>query len=193
MIVGLTGGIGSGKSTVAKLFAVLGVPVYNTDERAKEMYYELMVKNKIIDLLGEEAYDKMGKINRPYISNKIFKDKELLQKVNAVIHPAVGRDFEQFKSVHPDSRIIIKESALLFEAGLKDRMDKIVLVTSPMEVRIQRLLKRDNSTREQILNRIANQLPDEEKTDKSDFVVVNDEKQALIPQVLDIYQKLTHA
>jgi dephospho-CoA kinase len=193
MIVGLTGGIGSGKSTVAKLFSVLGVPVYDTDRKAKEMYYDPLVKDKVIHLLGEEAYDKTGKIDRTFIASRIFSDKELLQKVNAVIHPAVGKDFENFLRDHADAKMIIKESALLFEAGLKDKMDKIVLVTSPLEVRIERLLKRDRATREQILSRIENQLPDEEKIAKSDFIIYNDEVQALIPQVLKIHQKLSHA
>jgi dephospho-CoA kinase len=135
MIVGLTGGIGSGKSTVAKMFAVLGVPVYNSDERAKEMYYEAGVKEQVIAILGAEAYDAQAKINRAYISEKIFSNKDLLQKINSVIHPAVGRDFKTFVEEHKTSKVIIKESALLFEAGLKDKVDKVVFVSSPLEKR----------------------------------------------------------
>jgi dephospho-CoA kinase len=193
MIVGLTGGIGSGKSTVAKMFAVLGVPVYNSDERAKEMYYEAGVKEQVIAILGAEAYDAQAKINRAYISEKIFSNKELLQKINSVIHPAVGRDFKKFVEEHKMSKIIIKESALLFEAGLKDKVDKVIFVSSPLDERIVRIMKRDNASREQVLKRMANQAPDENKIAQSDFVIQNNEQNAIIPQVLRIHKELLNA
>jgi dephospho-CoA kinase len=193
MIVGLTGGIGTGKSTVAKLFEVLGCPVYNSDDRAKAVYYDPEIKQQITSLLGENAYDQRGKIDRQFISGKIFNDKELLQKVNAVIHPAVGKDFMAFLIKHSESKIIIKESALLFEAGLKEKVNKIILVTAPMDVRIERIMKRDAHTKEQILSRISHQLPDETKIPQSDFVIVNDGEQAVIPQVLKIYDTLLNA
>ncbi len=192
MIVGLTGGIGSGKSTVAQIFEVLGCAVYNSDERAKEMYYLPEVKQKVIEILGKEAYYYEGKINKDFISLKIFNDRSFLEKINAVIHPAVANDFKDFLSKHPN-KLIIKESALLFEADLADKMDKIVLVTSPLKLKIERLKKRDNSSEEQITKRINSQLPDEEKIVKSDLVIINDEQTPLIPEVLEVYKKLSNA
>lgn len=190
MILGLTGGIGSGKSTVARVFSVLGIPVYNSDERARQMYYLPEVKQKIVALLGESAYLNDGKINKSYISSKIFADRELLQKVNNIIHPAVGKDFKEFIKQHSEQKIILKESALLFEAGLKDKVDKILLVTAPEDVRIRRVMSRDNILRDEIRKRINSQLPDSAKLPYADFVVINDETQAIIPQVLKIYREL---
>lgn len=190
MIVGLTGGIGSGKSTVAAMFSLLGIPVYSSDERAKALYYNAAVKLKILDILGTKAYNAEGKLDRAYVSEKIFKDKELLSRVNAVIHPAVGEDFKSFVEAHSSAKVIIKETALLFEAGIRNQVEKVILVTSPLELRVRRLQERDNSTRQQILDRMNNQVSDEEKTAQSDFIVVNDEEQAVIPQVLDIYRRL---
>src|ERR1041384_2752635 len=118
MIVGLTGGIGSGKSTVAKMFAVLGLPVYDTDARAKETYYKPEVKEKIIALLGEGAYYPDGKINPGSISKIVFNDSSLLQKLNAIIHPAVDSDFREFVEANKNHKLIVKESALLFETGV---------------------------------------------------------------------------
>ena len=190
MVVGLTGGIGSGKSTVAQIFETLGCAVYNSDERAKEMYYLPDVKEKVIAVLGKEAYYYEGKINKDFISLKIFNDKSFLEKINAIIHPAVEADFKAFLKENPKNKLIVKESALFFEANLSKKVDKLILVTSPMELKIERLKKRDSSTEEQIKTRINNQMSDEEKIPNSDFVIVNDEKTPLIPQVLEIVSKL---
>ncbi len=192
MIAGLTGGIGSGKSTVGELFAVLGCAVYNSDERAKEMYLLPEVKEKVISALGKEAYYHDGKINKDFISLKIFNDASLLEKINGIIHPAVAEDFKKFVKENPE-KIIIKETALLFEAEINKQVDKSILVTSPLELKIKRLQKRDASTVEQITARIKNQISDEQKIPQSDFVIVNNEIEALIPQVLAIYKKLKDA
>jgi dephospho-CoA kinase len=193
MVVGLTGGIGSGKSTVAKLFRVLRVPVYDTDTRAKETYYKPEVKEKILALLGAGAYTSDGKIDPTLISKKVFGDTTLLQKLNGIIHPAVDTDFKAFLKENSGEKLIVKESALLFETGVYKKMDKNILVTSPLELRVKRVQERDRSEPADILKRIGHQMPDEEKMPISDFVIINDEKEAVIPQVLAIYEKLKHA
>jgi len=193
MVVGLTGGIGSGKTTVAKLFSVLGCPVYNSDDRAKKMYFLPEVKKKVTELLGEKAYTPQGELERAYVSEKIFSDKTLLDKINNIIHPAVGEDFKNFLKQNAESRMVIKESALLFETGIYKQLDKNLLVTSPVAIRIKHLQQRDKASVEQITARINSQMPDEEKIPHSDMVIINDEEHALIPQVLAIYNKLLNA
>jgi dephospho-CoA kinase len=190
MTVGLTGGIGSGKSTVAKLFEVMGVPVYNSDLRAKEMYYRPDVKEQVIRLLGTNAYNANGKIDPKHISNIIFRDSSILSKVNSIIHPAVEVDFKEFIAQHPDQKFILKESALLFETGIYKKLDKVILVTSPLELRIARVQSRDNISADEVKKRIQHQLPDEEKAPISNFVIKNDEITGLIPQVLEVFEKL---
>ena len=192
MVVGLTGGIGSGKSTVAKLFEVMGVPVYNSDLRAKEMYYLSGVKEQVIRLLGTNAYDENGKLNAPHISTIIFRDSQILQKVNGIIHPAVENDFKEFVQQHSESKLILKESALIFEAGIYKKLDKTILVTSPLEMRIARVQLRDKITADEVIKRINHQLPDEEKAPISDFIIKNDEVTGLIPQVVEVFEKLKH-
>jgi dephospho-CoA kinase len=190
MIIGLTGGIGSGKSTVARMFTVLGVPVYHSDDRAKELYFDEEVRKKVTSLLGPGAYFSDGKLNKSYISEKIFKDSALLHLINAIIHPAVGADFRNFIENNKTARFIVKESALLFEAGIEKQVDKIILVTAPLEIKLKRVRERDRSSDEEILQRMNNQLPDEKKTGHSHFVIINDEEKAVIPQVLSIYNLL---
>jgi len=198
MVVGLTGGIGTGKSTVAKLFELLGVKIFNSDESAKEQYFVPAIKQRVIDLLGNECYltaNKEGNnektLNRKHISNKIFSDTTLLKKLNAIIHPAVINDFKIFATANP-GKLIIKESALLYEVGLDKGLDKIILVTSPLELRIERVMKRDGSSREEILNKIKSQLSDEEKLKLTDLVIRNNEQEFLITQTLDMFKKLNN-
>jgi len=146
MIVGLTGGIGTGKSTVAKLFELLGAKVFNSDENAKGQYFVPEIKKQVIELLGAECYLDEKTLNRKFISNKIFSDTSLLKKLNTIIHPAVLKDFKVFAGKHT-GKLIIKESALLFELGLDKELDKVILVTSPLELRIERVMKRDELSR----------------------------------------------
>ena len=191
MIVGLTGGIGTGKSTVAKLFELLGAKIFNSDENAKEQYFVPEIKQQVIHLLGKECYSDEKTLNRKHISNKIFSDTTLLKKLNAIIHPAVIKDFKDFANSHLD-KLIIKESALLFEVGLDKELDKVILVTSPLELRIERIMKRDGLSREEIQNKIKSQLSDEEKLKLTDLVIKNDEKEFLITQSLAMFNKLNH-
>jgi dephospho-CoA kinase len=189
-VLGLTGGIGSGKSTVAGIFKILGVPVYNSDERAKELYFEPAIKKQVESLLGPEAYEDGHTLNKKYISSKIFNDAALLEKINAVIHPAVGKDFENFKELHAGHKYIVKESALLIEAGLLEKIDGLLVVTSPAKLRIERIKKRDNLGEKEIEKILEKQLPDAEKIKQADWVIENNEEDLLIPQVLKIHKSL---
>lgn len=193
MIVGLTGGIGTGKSTVARIFGTINVPVYYSDDRAKELYFEADIKKKVIALLGHEAYTESGELNRKFISKSVFSNAKLLNQINAIIHPAVEIDFKKFQEANNIHKYVVKETALLFEAGIYKKVDKIILVTAPLNIRLQRVKLRDNLSEEEIIKRINSQMPDEEKLPISDFSITNDEKYALIPQVLAIHEKLKNA
>ena len=172
MIVGLTGGIGSGKSTVANFFKELGVPVYDSDAQAKRlMTSSKIIRKKIIALLGKEAYQDKA-INRPFIAKLVFSDKELLEQLNKIVHPAVRKHFLKWsqKQTHP---YVVQETALLFENESSDFYDKIILVTAPIKTRVARVMYRDNSSEEQVLARVKNQLEDTVKIALSDHIIEN--------------------
>lgn len=172
MIVGLTGGIGSGKSTVAKFFKALGVPVYDSDAQAKRlMKSSKKIRKKIIALLGEEAYQDKA-LNKPFIAKLVFGDEELLEKLNGIVHPAVRKHFLKWyqKQTHP---YVVQETALLFENKSSDFYDKIILVTAPINTRITRVMSRDNSSEEQVMARIKNQLEDTVKIELSNYIIEN--------------------
>jgi len=187
-VVGLTGGIGSGKSTVAQIFKTLGVAVYNSDQRAKELYFLPEVKKKVEDLLGKEVYKNPSSLDKKLIRSKIFSDKSLLHKLNGIIHPAVAKDFEDFKTLHKKDVYVIKESALLIEAGLHKKTDKLLVVTSLNELRTARIKKRDKLSTKEIEAVINEQIPDNEKIKSADWVIENNEEKLLIPQVLKIHR-----
>ncbi len=189
MIVGLTGGIGSGKSMVAKLFELLGCAVFNSDEVAKELYYETAIKEKVVHLLGQESYVNSNEINKTYISFKIFNDTGLLHQLNQIIHPAVIEKFKLYCEKNQDN-IVIKETALLFEANLTQDVDYIVVVAANDELRIQRIMQRDALTKEVVLKKISAQLLQELKIKKADFVIYNNEEEFLISQVLNVFKIL---
>lgn len=191
--VGLTGGIGCGKSTIAEAFKVLGVAVYNSDTRAKWLNEndERIVKG-LMNLLGEETYDSEGKLNRGYMASRIFSDRELLDKVNKLIHPIVSEDFELWcaEQKRSGAKYVINEAALLIENGTYKQYDYLIVVCAPYEERILRTMQRDNTTREQIESRIRNQMSDEEKQQVADEVIMTDDKHFLIPQIIEIDKKL---
>lgn len=190
--VGLTGGIGSGKSIVARVFQIMGIPVYNSDERAKALYVESKeVKAAVIDLLGEQSYLESGELNRKYIGEQVFSNQSLLEQLNKIIHPAVGRDFEHWTS-RQNAPYVIKEAAILFESGAHVGVDQIVAVSAPDEVRIRRVIERDDVTREEVLRRMSNQMNQEELIKKSDFVIANDDRRLIIPQILEIHENIIH-
>ena len=189
-IVGITGGIGSGKTTVCKIFEVFGVPVYYADERAKWLLNnDNLIKESVISLLGSDAYLN-GLLNRVYIANKVFNDSTLLEAYNNIIHPAVAEDTLIFSSKYLDKPYILKEAALLVETGSYLTLDKLILVTSSLQERINRVIQRDNVTEKEVLVRIKNQLPEEEKLKVADYIIVNDGNSSLIEQVKAIHQEL---
>jgi len=174
-VVGLTGGIGSGKTTVAQYFRDLGVPVYIADERAKHlMQHDLEVRKCIVDLLGTEAYEN-ERLNRTYIASRVFADKNLLQKLNAIVHPAVAADFSKWLSEQA-TPYVIKESALLVETGDYKSCDWVILVTAPEAERIKRVMKRDKVAADAVKARIANQLPDQDKQKYADYIIETQSK-----------------
>ncbi|WKB81424.1 dephospho-CoA kinase [Cellulophaga lytica] len=185
-IVGLTGGIGSGKSTAAKMFANLGVPVYNSDTEAKKlMHTSANVKEQIIKLLGAEAYQN-GVLNREYIAQKVFSNANLLEQLNAIVHPAVRAHFLEWAKKQ-NAPYVIQESAIIFENNNQNFYDYIILVTAPLEVRIDRIIKRDNTTREKILSRMDNQWTDEKKEKMSDFKLINEDIVKLKLKIKEIH------
>lgn len=190
MIVGLTGGIGSGKTTVAKLFQTMGCAIYNSDERAKELYFDPHVKQQVISLLGAEAYVSDTEINKEYISKKVFSDTLLLHKLNGIIHPAVKKDFDHFVGQFAKDAIIIKETALLFEIGIQKDLDYTILVTASVDTKIDRVIKRNHITREEVEKRMHAQWTDEQKIPLANFVIYNNPSDALIPQVLKAIENL---
>ena len=187
--VGLTGGIGSGKSTVAKFFSILGVKIYNSDEKAKEiMERDLELKDKILTLLGDEAYNEKG-LNRKYIANKVFQEPIIRDGLNSIVHAAVFEDYKRFVEENKTSNYIIQESAILFEGGYENRHDLMITVISPEEIKINRLVEKGMNELD-IRQRMKNQWSDKEKMDKSDFVILNNEKNSLSEQILDIHHKI---
>ena len=173
-ILGLTGGIGSGKTTVAKMFTALGVPIYNADDEAKVlMQSSEKIKSKIIELFGEKAYLK-NSLNRSYIAQIVFKDKEKLNTFNAIIHPEVSAHFNTWVSLqsHP---YVVKEVAILFEIDAQNQFDFILTITAPQQTRIDRVMLRDNKTYDEVLSIIQNQWSDSKKIEKSDFVIYNED------------------
>lgn len=187
-LIGLTGGIGSGKSTVAEIFRTLDIPVYKSDTRAKElMNTDPEVRNKIISLFGIEAYDN-ELLNRTWIAERVFKDNTQLTSLNAIVHPAVKSDALAWANSleNANAPYVIKESAILFEEDLTTELDAVILVVAPEAIRIDRVMKRDQATAQQIKDRMVHQWPDERKIPLADFVIFNDGERSLIDQVKDI-------
>jgi len=188
--VGLTGGIGSGKSFVARVFESLDIPVYYSDKEAKSlMYKDKVLKDSIKALLGIKAYHNNGRPNRSYIASKIFNDKKLLNKINALVHPAVKRDFELWAN-RQKSLYVLEESALLFEIKSQSFFEKIILVIADEDVRVARVMKRDKTTQKAVMSRISKQLKDDKKIPLADFIVDNNGNKSILQQVLKIHKKI---
>lgn len=184
--IGITGGIGSGKSLIARIFSLLSIPIYDADTVAKMLMAtdkELIASIK--QSFGEAAYHKNGALNRPYLAQNVFNKSENVNLLNSMVHPRVGLHYKAWVKQHAPSPYIIKEAALLFESGSYKQLDKIIAVFAPEEVRITRTLKRDpQRSRDQVLAIIDKQMNEGEKMGKADFVVYNDDSQLVIPQVL---------
>ncbi|MFD2519127.1 dephospho-CoA kinase [Salinimicrobium flavum] len=185
-VLGLTGGIGSGKTTVANFFRELGVPVYIADDEAKElMNSDPGVKKAITEIFGENSYTSNG-LDRKYLADRVFKSKELLEKLNAIVHPAVNRHFEEWKSKQ-QSAYVVYEAAILFEKGGSEKCDFTLLITAPHEVKIERLLQRDNSSLEEIEARMENQWSDEKKAALANFIIENNDLSRTRQEVRNIH------
>ncbi len=186
-IVGLTGGIGSGKTTVAKLFGKLGVPIFFADEVAKNlMQNDKYLKDNIIKEFGSKSYIN-DKLNRDYLAAKVFKNKKHLQKLNNLVHPVVKANFKIWLTKQ-NATYVLYENAILFETKSKSFFDTIICVTAKIDTRIKRIMKRDNITKNQVIDRINNQWPDENKIELSDIIIYNDCKNNLEKEVLKIHK-----
>jgi dephospho-CoA kinase len=187
--IGLTGGIGSGKTTVAHIFEVLGIPVYYADEAAKNLMNEdPVLRQQIINRFGPEAY-KEGKLDRHFLGTLVFSNPEKLKQLNEIVHPATRKDGERWISLQK-APYAIREAALIFEAGLEPGFDYIIGVTAPEALRIGRVIRRDRTSREKVLKRIRQQMNEEEKMKLCDFVIQNNEEVAVLPQVMKIHEHL---
>lgn len=191
--IGITGGIGSGKSTICQIFEVLGVPVYYADDSAKSlMNNDLSLVNAIKKTFGDHVYDDRGQLDRQVLASLVFNDKKKLKKLESLVHPAVFAHSEAWIEQQAQKNVpyILKEAALIFESGSYQQLDKVITVFAPESVRIQRVKKRDNTSEAAIKARMDKQLSEEEKKRLANFIIYNDNQQALIPQVLKIHQEL---
>lgn len=189
--VAITGGIGSGKSKVVELLAQRGVASYDSDSRAKALIASSPeLREQIIECFGPAAYDG-EEVNRRYLAERVFNDKEALTKLNAIVHPAVMADFERWAEGE-EGNYVVMESAILFEAGLEGSFDATVSVMAPEELRLERAMKRDGATEEQIRERMRNQLSDEERCDRSTFAIVNIELDDLEDDVEQLHRRLSY-
>lgn len=188
--VGLTGGIGSGKSTASRIFRQLGIPVYDADSAAKQLMTsdpQLIVDIKA--LLGEEAYVG-GELNKRWIASRIFGDKDLLAKMNATVHPAVIRDFERWADEQAEAAYVVMENAILFESGFDKAVDCSVTVSAPLDQRLARAASRDGVSEEMIRERVTHQMDDAQRESRADFVVTNEDLDLLLPQILKVHEAL---
>jgi len=189
-IIGLTGGIGSGKSSVLKIFKKIGISTYNADESAKEL---ISSDKKIIfsikQLLGEDIYNE-NELNSKLVSKIVFNDKEKLKSLNSIIHPEVAKDFDNFCFEHRNESYVVKEAAIIFETKTENLFNKIIYVKAPKEIRIDRVMQRDNLSRDDVLNRIQNQINETSIIDKCDFIINNINYSELEEKVLEIHNTL---
>ncbi|MFB6453635.1 dephospho-CoA kinase [Chitinophaga sp. Hz27] len=188
--VGITGGIGSGKSTVSKIFELLGVPVYYADEKAKDILIrDQELATQVKAHFGNEVYFPDGTLNRKYLANIVFNDKTKLDLLNSLVHPATIRDSDNW-AAQQTGPYVLKEAALLFETESFHHLDKIIGVSAPQPLRVHRVMKRDNASRNDVLARIHKQIDETIKMRLSDYVIFNDEQHMVIPQVLELHQTL---
>ena len=186
--IGITGGIGSGKTFICRLFQMLGVPVYNADEEAKKlMNTDSRIREKLVAQFGQAVY-KDGQLDRAFLARVVFSDAQKLQILNSIVHPIVIQEAKDW-AARQKTRYSLKEAALLFESGSYKELDYKILVTAPLDLRVQRVMHRDGMTEQQVRERISKQLSDEEKLQLTDFVIVNDGITPLLPQVWTLHQK----
>lgn len=188
--VGITGGIGSGKTIVSSVFRKIGIPVYNADEQAKLLIVTNQdIRKQILSVFGTDAYNDEG-YNRKYIALKVFKNKSLLEKLNNIVHPFVANDFAIWTKQYSNVPYVLEEAAILFESGANKKMDYTILVDAPINIRISRITERDGLTSPEIEKRMDNQLSTDKIKHLVDWIIVNDNKQLILPQILKIHQQL---
>jgi dephospho-CoA kinase len=187
----ITGNIGSGKTTVCKIFESLGVPVFYADAEAKRIYDEEEVRMQVKEIFGEDVYDKQQQLIRQKLAGRVFRNAKALQQLNAIIHPRLMQRYLQWLSAHPDDPYTLHEAAVIFENHLEKQFDYIITVSCPESIRMERIRKRDGLPGKEIKNRMTRQWPDEQKERLSQAVIRNDGQHFLIPQVLEIHRKLT--
>ena len=186
--IGVTGGIGSGKTLVCDVFRALRVPVYEADRQARRLMEEdPALRKHLVELIGKEAYVE-GKLNRSHIASKVFEDPETLRALNNMVHPAVHQDFQRWCLKQTSARYVIEEAAVLYESGGDRFMDAVVLVYAPEELRMERVMKRDGVSGRQVQNRMKHQIPDEQKRKWADHIIFNENQQMILPQILDLHQ-----
>ncbi|HCD68626.1 MAG TPA: dephospho-CoA kinase [Bacteroidetes bacterium] len=189
--IGITGGMGAGKSTMCKIFGQLGVSIYDADSRAKFiMSNNQELKKAITENFGWDAYTRKDELNREYLAKVVFNNEEKLELLNNLVHPAVKNDYEQWAQEHRDEPYSLKEAALLFESMSYKTLHKVIVIASPIETRIERIMKRDHVKREDILKRIQNQSTDRERMNKADWVIYNDGVRSLIEQTLEVHREI---
>ncbi len=189
--IGITGGIGSGKTLVSKIFACLGIPVYDADSHAKElMTTDGILVSQIKKEFGDLSYLSDGTLNRKYLSEVVFNKQERLDVLNKLVHPRVGENYTQWVKRHNNKAYVLKEAALLFETGSYQALNKIIVVHAPEEVRIKRVMHRDGRAEQQVREIIRKQMSEEEKLKRADFIIYNDESSLIIPQVLSLHNSL---
>ena len=189
-VIGLTGGIGSGKSSVLEIFKKIGISTYNADASAKELIgSDKKIIHSIKQLFGEDVYNE-NELNSKLVSDIVFNDKEKLKSLNSIIHPEVAKDFDNFCFKHRDESYVVKEAAIIFETKTENLFNKIIYVKAPEEIRIDRVMQRDNLSRDDVLNRIQNQINETSIIDKCDFVIDNINYNELEQKVLEIHNTL---
>lgn len=191
IIIGVTGGIGSGKSYICRIISTLGFPVYNCDAEAKKlMNTNKHIINSLKQLIGENSYDSEGNLNKPIIAQFLFANEENAHKINSVVHPVVKEDFRSWASAQ-NADLIFMESAILFESGFNDVVDNVITITAPPETRIERTIRRDNTTREQVIARMNQQMQDEERVRLSDYIISNNTNDNVEQQIKTIIETLS--
>ena len=189
--VGITGGIGSGKSHVCSILEGYGVAVYDADSRAKGLMRDsLVLRDALVARFGQDVYTNEG-INRAYLAERVFSDAEELKALNAIVHPAVMDDFDRW-AMEQEGDYVVLESAILFEAHLEDRVDVVVAVMAPVELRLERAMLRDGASREQIESRMRNQLTDEERVERAKYAIVNIDIEELVDDVEQLHRRLSY-
>ena len=188
--IGITGGIGVGKTTVCEIFKRMGIPIYNADQRARHlMQTDAALMAEIREEFGWDTYEN-GDLNREYLAKVVFNNPEKLARLNSLVHPRVGDDYEHWIREHKDKPYSLKEAALLFESKSYRQLHKVIVVTSPIDVRMERIMKRDHVRKEDVLKRIDNQMNDKERLELADYVIHNDGKRSIIEQSVKIHHQI---